>query len=133
MGLFVHGASANGAADCLKEHQKSAMDKVGAGDDVCDVFQEQLDCFENVQQCKGMLPVVKQASQQAGGDKCNFKCGKTAETPSRLRSGAKSSELQTCTQVFRRKQQAKSRMQLVILRKPKNCLKKTFASFTKNN
>lgn len=108
LALFVHQASGNAAAECLKEHQKTAMDKVGAGEDVCKVFQEQLDCFENVQQCKGMLPVVKQASSQAGGSKCAFKCGKTddktSESPSRLRTGDKSSDLRTCTKDVQAKQ-----------------------------
>merc|ERR1719231_2156824 len=78
------------------------MDRVGAGEDLCEVFQEQLDCFDNVQQCKGMLPVVKQASEQGGKKQCSFKCGKVKEgetveeAPSRLRSGAKASESQSC-------------------------------------
>merc|ERR1719460_2561173 len=96
MVLFVHGVAANAGATCLKEHQKTAMDRVNAGDDLCTVFQEQLDCFKNVQQCKGMLPVVKQAAQQGGDKQCSFKCGGNSESPSRLRSTSKSTEVATC-------------------------------------
>merc|ERR1712100_436818 len=70
------------------------------GADVCEVFQEQLDCFPNKAQCKVMLPVVKQAASSAGGEKCSFACGKTADKtsdgPDKVKTSSKSDEHMTC-------------------------------------
>merc|ERR1711934_575757 len=88
--LMVNPVTANGA-QCLKEHQKTAMQRVKDGADVCEVFQDQLNCFKNKAQCKGMLPVVKQAAESAKGKGCTFTCDKKAaenpdEDPSKVRT-----------------------------------------------
>merc|ERR1711874_498377 len=71
---------------------------MGEGADVCEVFQDQLNCFENKAQCKGMLPVVKQAADSAAnGKKCSFTCGKpvSEDPPNKVRT-AQSDEQTTC-------------------------------------
>merc|ERR1711976_494722 len=72
--------------------------------DVCEVFQDQLNCFKNKAQCKGMLPVVKQAAESAAeGKKCSFSCGSPASNdnpPAKLRTA---DELQTCKSAAQKK------------------------------
>merc|ERR1711953_164971 len=65
---------------------------------------DQLNCFNNEAQCKGMLPVVKQAAESAAeGKKCSFSRGNpvTADNPpAKLRTA---DELKTCKSAAQKK------------------------------